>query len=98
MRQTRAIVVALLTGVAVAVVVLAIDVLLGARIGPPLWTCVSSGPPTAVSVPPPQMADPSTASFEVLRSQSECTDRVGALVAFVTSAVVTYRRASRRTA
>jgi hypothetical protein len=40
---------ALMVGLAVAVVVLAADVLLGTRIGPPLWTCISSGrrPPSA---------------------------------------------------
>jgi len=99
MRQTQAIVVPLLTGVAVAVVVLVIDVLLGARIGRPLWICVSSSPPTAIHTRPPQMTDQSTASFEVLQSYSECTDFVGvplAVVAFVTSAVVPYRRARRR--
>jgi hypothetical protein len=96
----RAAIVALLVGVAVSVVVLVADVLLGPRIGAPLWTCVSSGPPTAIRTRPPQMTDPSTASFEVLQSYSECTDRVGvplALVAFVTTMVVTYRRTRRRT-
>ena len=88
---------ALLVGVAIAVVVLAADVLLGARIGPPLWSCVSSAPPTATGVPP--AGDPSNATFEELVFHSDCTDRVGvplALVAFVTSTVVTYRRASRQ--
>jgi hypothetical protein len=48
---------------------------------------------------PPPYGDPSTATMEELQSYSECTDRVGvplALVAFVTSAVATYRRVSRR--
>jgi len=93
----RAAIVALLVGLAVSVVVLMADVLLGPRIGAPLWTCVSSGRPTAVHVPP-SSGDPSTATMEELQSYSQCTDRVGvplALVAFVTSAVVTYRRARR---
>jgi hypothetical protein len=89
--------VAALVGVAVAVVVLAADLLLGPLIGPPMWTCISSGPTPATRVPP-QAGDPSIATIEDLVSHSDCKDRVGvplALVAFVTSAVVTYRRVSR---
>jgi hypothetical protein len=59
-----------------------------------LWTCVSSAPPTTPGVREP--SDPVTR--EELQSYSQCTDRVSvplALVAFVTSTVVTYRRASR---
>jgi hypothetical protein len=79
-------------------VVLAADVLLGPRVGPPLWTCTSSDPPAAVRRPPPAR-DPSTATIEELVSHSDCTDRAGvplALVAFVTTAILTYRRVSRR--
>jgi hypothetical protein len=91
--------VARLVGGAVAVVVLAADVWLGPRIGPPLWTCVSSRPPTTTRVAP-RAGEPSTMAIEDVESSTDCTDRVGvplALVAFVTSTVVTYRRAARRT-
>jgi hypothetical protein len=96
-RRTRPIVTALLVGGAVAVVVLTGDVLLGPRIGPPLWTCISSGPPTTTPVPAPS-GDPSIITMEDMQSYSQCTDRVGvplALLALVTSTAVAYRRARR---
>ena len=89
---------ALLVGVAVAIAVLAVDLSLGPRIGSPLWTCISSIPPTTSHASPPA-GDPSILTFEEMQSYSECRDHVGvpfALVAFVTSAAVTYRRATRR--
>ena len=47
-RRAQAVITALLVGGAVAVVVFAADLLLGPRIGAPLWTCVS-GAPTSYS-------------------------------------------------
>jgi hypothetical protein len=88
---------ALLVGVAIASAVLAADLLLGSHIGAPLWTCVSSARPTSTHALP--AGDPSIVMIEEVESYSECRDRVGvplALVAFVTSAAVAYRRASRR--